>query len=145
MVDLITQISSKRTDDGEKVGKFGTGFISTHLISEIVTIKGVYHRTKESLDYKHLELIIDRSGKTDAQIKESLIKAIDDIESIDSSQSIEWSYEKDVPTTSFVYDLTNNYSNDVKDAIKSGSHDLNEAIPFVFAFSQKIKEITLTK
>ena len=35
LIDLITQISTKIKDE-EKVGKFGTGFISTHLISEVV-------------------------------------------------------------------------------------------------------------
>ena len=31
LVDLVTQISSKQSSDEEKTGKFGTGFISTHL------------------------------------------------------------------------------------------------------------------
>ena len=79
LVDLITQISSKRTDE-DKVGKFGTGFISTHLISEIVTIKGIYHNHKNSMYYKRLELVIDRSGKTDEEIKNSIVKSFNSLE-----------------------------------------------------------------
>lgn len=141
LLDLITQISSKRTDDDEKVGKFGTGFIATHLISEIVTIKGVYHNKKDSIDYKDLSLKIDRSGKTDVEIKNSIIKSIDDLDLLDYGQNIEWHYDKNVPTTSFVYDLTNNRSTDIETAIKSGKNDLDKAIAFVLAFSNRIKKV----
>lgn len=141
LLDLITQISCKRTDNDKKVGKFGTGFISTHLISEIVTVKGVYHNQKDSMDYKELSLKIDRSGKTDIEIKNSIIKSINDLDLLDSGQNIKWHYDKNVPTTSFVYDLTNNRSTDIEKAIKSGKNDLDKAISFVFAFSNKIKKV----
>ena len=144
LVDLITQISSKRTDE-DKVGKFGTGFISTHLISEIVTIKGIYHNHKNSMDYKSLELVIDRSGKTDEEIKNSIVKSFDSLEAIDSSEKIEWCYENGIPTTSFVYDLTNNRSSDITNAIKSGKNDLDKSIAFVFAFSGKINMVSYNK
>lgn len=146
LVDLITQISSKRTtDDEEVVGKFGTGFISTHLISEIVTIKGIYHNQKKSMDYKSLELVIDRSGKTDIEIKESIVNSLNHLEIIDSSQNINWCYEKGTPTTSFVYDLTYNRSGDITEAIKSGISDLDKSIAFVFAFSSKINRVNFNK
>lgn len=148
LVDLITQISSKRTEDGDdsdKVGKFGTGFISTHLISEIVTIKGIYHNNINSMDYKNLEIVIDRSGKTDTEIKDSIIKSFNDLEQIDSSQNIEWYYKNGTPTTSFVYDLTNNCSVDITEAIKSGKIDLDKSIAFVFAFSGKINRVNYNK
>ena len=64
LIDLITQISTKIKDE-EKIGKFGTGFISTHLISEVVEIQGLYHKSEESKEYKKLNLILDRSGCTD--------------------------------------------------------------------------------
>ena len=34
LLDLITQISSKQSLEEKKTGKFGTGFMSTHLLSE---------------------------------------------------------------------------------------------------------------
>ena len=145
LVDLITQISSKRTDDGDKVGRFGTGFISTHLISEIVTINGIYHNNINSTDYKNLQMVIDRSGKTDIEIKDSIIKSLNDLELIDSSQNIEWCHKKGTPTTSFVYDLTNNHSADITDAIKSGKNDLDKSIAFVFAFSNRINKVNYNK
>lgn len=49
---MITQISTKIKDE-EKIGKFGTGFISTHLISEVVEIQGLYHKSEESKEYKN--------------------------------------------------------------------------------------------
>lgn len=71
LIDLITQISSKRGSD-EKIRKFGTGFIATHLISEIVTIQGIYHQDDDSNEYKKLDFEIDRSGKTEEVVKESV-------------------------------------------------------------------------
>ena len=76
LVDLITQISTKIKDE-EKIGKFGTGFISTHLISEVVEIQGLYHKSKESQEYKKLNLILDRSGVTADEISEEITKAIE--------------------------------------------------------------------
>lgn len=42
---LIEQISTKSRNRSESksktTGKFGTGFLTTHLLSEIVTVKGV--------------------------------------------------------------------------------------------------------
>ena len=41
---LINQISSKETEEGEqtkKIGRFGTGFLTTHLLSKVVKIQGV--------------------------------------------------------------------------------------------------------
>lgn len=148
LVDLITQISSKRTsnsDDEEKVGKFGTGFIATHLISKIVTIKGVYHNHIDSQEYKNLEMVIDRSGENDIKIKDSIVKSLSDLELIDSSQNIEWSYKKDTPTSSFIYDLANEHSDDITNAIKSGEADLDKSIAFVFAFSSKINKVNFNK
>ncbi|UOE53517.1 sacsin N-terminal ATP-binding-like domain-containing protein [Cytobacillus oceanisediminis] len=42
LLDLITQISSKQSSEEKKTGKFGTGFMSTHLLSEIVQIEGSF-------------------------------------------------------------------------------------------------------
>jgi len=141
LMDLITQISSKRTENDDTVGKFGTGFISTHLISEVVRIRGVYQNEKHSSDFKELEIEINRSGKTEDEISESIINALSKLESIDKSNSINWQFNENQPTTSFHYDLSNKMTNEVSTAIKAGCNDLDASIPYVFAFSDKIKDI----
>lgn len=140
LIDLITQISSKRINGDEKTGKFGTGFISTHLISEVVKVKGVYHRTDTSCDYKDMDLVIDRSGKNEQEVKQSIVASIEALDLIDASENIKWEFNNSL-TTSFIYDLTRQNETEVQEAIQSGCKDLDRSIPFVFAFSNKIKEI----
>ena len=41
---LINQISSKENEEGvvsRKVGKFGTGFLTTHLLSRVIDVEGI--------------------------------------------------------------------------------------------------------
>lgn len=140
LIDLITQISSKRTEDEDKTGKFGTGFISTHLISEIIKITGLYHQSKNSEEYKIMNIKIDRSGKKENEIKESIVNAIKEIDLMDMSENIESVQNSDKPTTSFSYDLSGK-SSEVQEVIKIGCQDLDRSIPFVLVFAKKIKEI----
>ncbi|MBR8665888.1 hypothetical protein KEG25_21060 [Bacillus paralicheniformis] len=140
LIDLITQISSKRTNEG-KTGKFGTGFISTHLISEIVKIKGIYHRMQTSNNYKTLCFDVDRSGETEQEIKGSIATAISELEVIDMSDNVECDFDSDKPKTSFVYDLTRKRSFEVQEAIRRGYKDLDMSIAFVLAFTKSIKEV----
>ena len=140
LIDLITQISSKRTNE-DKTGKFGTGFISTHLISEIVKIKGIYHRTQTSNNYKSMCFDVDRSGETEREIKDSITTAISELETIDMSENVECDFDSDKPKTAFVYDLTRKSSLEVQEAITSGYKDLDMSIAFVLAFTKYIKEV----
>jgi hypothetical protein len=62
---LIEQVSSKeRTTDSTgrptTTGRFGTGFLTTHLLSENVTLNGVVK--EEGLTPRQFELSLDRSG-----------------------------------------------------------------------------------
>lgn len=135
LVDLITQISTKIKDE-EKIGKFGTGFISTHLISEVVEIQGLYHKSKESQEYKKLNLILDRSGVTADEISEEITKAIEVVESLEASPNVRCD---DEITTSFIYRFNNN--RDVQEAISKGFLDWERTIPFVLAFSDNIRSV----
>ena len=70
LIDLITQISSKQSAEEDKTGKFGTGFISTHLLSEKVEVESVFKQSEHI--FKKLNFIIDRSGKTYQESRESI-------------------------------------------------------------------------
>lgn len=140
LIDLITQISSKRINSEDKTGKFGTGFISTHLISEMVKITGLYHQSQNAENYKIMNISIDRSGKTENEIKESIVNAIEEIDLMDMSENVEYAEYSSKPTTSFIYDLSDKNS-EVQEVIKTGCQDLDKSIPFVLVFTKKIKEI----
>ncbi len=139
MIDLITQISSKRSNE-EKMGKFGTGFISTHLISNVIKIKGIYHENQTSSNYKSMEVDIDRSGKTESEIKESIVNVINKMDEMDKKENIELINDKDKTTTSFIYNLDNKSEN-IKEFIKAGFNDLDKCIAFVLVFAKSIEEV----
>ena len=71
---LIKQVSTKErntTENKDKpktTGKFGTGFLTTHLLSEKVIVSGVVK--EPDLDYRNFVLPLDRSGRTTDQIIE---------------------------------------------------------------------------
>ncbi|MEB2589563.1 ATP-binding protein, partial [Bacillus cereus] len=67
LLDLITQISSKQSSEEKKTGKFGTGFMSTHLLSEIVQIEGSF--IQKNSKYTKLKFNVDRSGNDYSDIK----------------------------------------------------------------------------
>ena len=138
LLDLITQISSKRIQKGDKVGKFGTGFISTHLISKVVLLQGRYHTTEESNEYKKMTITLDRSGKDEYEIKDSLENSIKQLDALENSANIDPS-EFQSYTTSFIYNIGENA--DSENAVKIGLEDLEKCIAFVFAFTSKIEKI----
>ena len=137
LVDLITQISSKRTQE-EQTGKFGTGFISTHLISPIVNINGIYHSDEKSNDYKKLNLCIDRSNLDQYYIKNNIEKALNDLDELDAQPNLCNSLEKGFHTN-FIYDIESNV--DIQQSIEIALEDLDRCIGYVFAFNKKIEEV----
>ena len=137
LVDLITQISSKRTQE-EQTGKFGTGFISTHLISPIVNINGIYHSDEKSTDYKELNLCIDRSNLDQYYIKNNIEKALKALDELDAQPNLYNSLEKGFHTN-FIYDIENNA--DIQQSIEIALEDLERCIGYVFAFSKKIEKV----
>ncbi len=70
---LIRRYSSSDKDRSETnseavpatTGRFGTGFMTTHLLSELVEIKGVFQENAET--FKLFELNLDRSGHTNSR------------------------------------------------------------------------------
>ena len=75
IVHLISQVSSKERNpdsDSGVVGKFGTGFLTTHLLSEKVKVKAYLKDEDEPL--KKIDILLDRSGET----KEEVINAVNE-------------------------------------------------------------------
>ncbi len=136
LVDLITQISSKQRSEDKKTGKFGTGFISTHLLSEKVGIKGIL---KEDDDYKELKFILDRSGTSYEEIRNQIESNLNDIEKLksDDSKIID---EPNKNETVFVYKIAE--LEDTTSAVRIGLDDLKNTIAYVLALNESIQSIT---
>lgn len=64
IVYLIEQVSTKdRTRNSESTGKFGTGFLTTNLLSPVVKISGLLHDDDDD-KIAGFEVTLDRSGNT---------------------------------------------------------------------------------
>lgn len=84
-------------------GRFGTGFMTTHLLSEKVKVESFYKN--EDQTFNSFSFFLDRTGKTEAKIIDGINNAFNEAErSINSSNPI--NATKDQFKTSFIYPLT---------------------------------------
>lgn len=140
IVFLIEQVSTKeRTVKEDRVnrptGKFGTGFLTTHLLSEQVNVSGYLQDSGESPCSFNVSL--DRSGKT----KESIIDAIQEscLQLDQNTKTCIGKIDEMNLNTSFTYDL-----NEVgMETAKTGLNNLIISAPYVFAFVPEINSITV--
>lgn len=137
IVFLIEQVSSKERSQTDKIkkkstGKFGTGFLTTHLLSEKVQIHG--YLQDEGENPRSFYTLLDRTG----QDKASIMKAISDsCDMLDNGAECE--VDETQMNTKFIYELD---EMGVKTAI-SGLQNLLVSIPYVFAFVQELNTITV--
>lgn len=139
---LIEQISSKdrEKDDAGKAkqtGKFGTGFLTTHMLSELVRVKGV--AKEDGLDYREFKLELDRSGYDIPEIIAAVEKSKQAVEDIDSFP-VYTDYDEEAFNTSFLYPLTDNLS---KEVANLGLADLKLNLPYALCFVDKINGVTV--
>jgi hypothetical protein len=140
LVYLIEQVSSKDREDKENkcknkvIGKFGTGFLTTHLLSEIVNVSGIL--TDNDMEFKQFEIVLDRSGRTKSDITNAIQESYFQL---DNSSVLPNDFQVDVSefNTIFSYELD---SLGVEVAEK-GLVDLYIALPFVFAFVPEIRSV----
>lgn len=144
LTGLIQQVSSKPSDssDEETTGKFGTGFISTHLLSDVIHVKGVVQEPGEAP--KKVQIMLDRSGETSEELIPAIGKALDLVDLIDNDHIfppyINFAQERieSLKHTEFIYPLHTEYA---KKAAQVGVEDLKITLPLTLAFIPKIKEV----
>lgn len=134
LLDLITQISSKQSSKEKKTGKFGTGFMSTHLLSDKVQIKGSF--IQEDNKHTKLDFTVDRSGNDYSDIKSKTKIMLEQLENIAGSQEkLQEKYED----TKFIYSIEDD---EIIEAVEEGIEDLKETIPYILIFNENINSIT---
>lgn len=119
------------------IGQFGTGFISTHILSKIIQISGVieddedlykFHFTLDRGERNHKDYLIESIKESESEYRENL-KQIDKLP-VDEFQS------------SFTYFIDNTYSSlDGKKVVNDGIESFTELLPFVFTFRPQLQEI----
>src|SRR5690606_6602277 len=140
---LIQQVSSKDSSnaDEEVTGKFGTGFIATHLLSDIITVNGVVNHKGA---HRSFEVVLDRSGRSSEELLPKIEKALEKIRLIDSDPSFtlrpnyEASRVENHLDTSFTYMLLNE---EKRQAAIEGVKDLANTLPLTLVNVPKIKNV----
>ena len=138
---LIRQVSSKDSlnSDEETTGKFGTGFICTHLLSDVIDVDGVLNYDT----YRKFTLSLDRSGRS----SEELMPRIKEVESVfyeperhfDEITDYEANREEGDYDTVFTYHLT---SVEKLESAQAGLKDLVNTLPITLVTqSKKIKQV----
>ena len=137
IVYLIEQVSTKeRTRNSESTGKFGTGFLTTNLLSPIVKISGLLH-DEDDADIAHFEVTLDRSGDTINELKESIKNSCDQLES--NTSDISYTITGNEMNTVFTYMLD---ANGIQAAL-NGLENFLITAPYVFAFVPELNNITI--
>lgn len=140
---LIQQVSSKDSAnaDEEVTGKFGTGFIATHILSDIIDVKGyVFYKG----EYRKFKLRLDRRGDSPEELLPKIDAALDRIRDIENEDifQIENNYlhkrNEKSHDTQFIYHLT---SEEKKKAARKGIQDLVNTLPTTMVFNPKIRRV----
>lgn len=145
IMGLIQQVSSKdSTNSNEEVtGKFGTGFISTHLLSRKISVNGfVLHNGI----HRKFDIVLDRSGDSSEDLIPKIKTALEYISQIENNHffPIENNYEANRSEqsfdTSFEYELVSDKS---KKWANDGIDDLVNTLPQTLVNLKKIKKVTV--
>lgn len=134
---LIRQVSSKdrtKTEEKRTTGRFGTGFLTTHLLSEKVDIRGIVKEKNEP--YKQFNVTLDRSGQNLESISESVRRSKEQLKAIiNNNESFELNPNE--YNTCFTYKLDREGS----EVASIGLKDFSRSVIYMLVFVQEIKKI----
>jgi len=144
---LIQQVSSGKPSDSTNkriTGKFGTGFISTHLLSDIVKVKGIVER--EGLTPKYFEFELNRKAEKSEELIDFISAELDKIEEIEDDNlfprvpNYHYQRKENDFDSVFVYPLE---STESREAAKIGVADLETTLPQTLFFVDELKKVII--
>lgn len=136
---LIEQVSTKdRSEENleETTGKFGTGFLTTHLLSEIVEIQGVVK--DDDLPYRKFCITLDRSGDDPASVIASVNQSLEQLDQLEQTEDYE-DYVEGQFNTTFSYDLDSSGF----ETATTGIEDLEKCLPLTLVFLHSISSVEI--
>ncbi len=134
--NLIFPYSDKsEEEDSDKSGRFGTGFLATHVLSPKIIVNGVYINDSKVFGFdftlnRSLEgkvAIADSINNTWKQFREKRVQ----IES--------WQHNKETYDTSFRYEIEDDTLSLIKDSIG----DIENSLPYALTFVPKIRKVEI--
>ncbi|WP_286141170.1 hypothetical protein [Duncaniella freteri] len=138
---LVQQVSSKDSQNLEgQTGKFGTGFICTHLLSDIIDVEGIVSYMGV---HRRFDISLDRSGYRSEDLLPRIASTLEELRHIETTYPIVDNYEASRTeqsfNTVFTYHLTTEEKQ--KSAI-AGLEDLINTLPITLVTqSEKIKQV----
>ena len=131
IVHIIKSGTTKDEDDQETHGKFGRGFLTTHLLSPTVRIMGQLD------DNSWFNFILERDNKTKDTLDKSLGRSLCAFENSISDN------KPPIPedfTTQFIYPICDP---DAEEAVNAGIDALEQCAPYVGVFNRKFVSINI--
>ncbi|SHK84078.1 sacsin N-terminal ATP-binding-like domain-containing protein [Chryseobacterium polytrichastri] len=142
--NLIAPDSGKDSEelkDKDMIGQFGTGFISTHILSAKITVEGVIKSERIQDSYSKFKFDLNRLQYND---KEALKKSIQD-SSKELNQNVQTiDYNPKEFNTVFTYDLTIHLDNiNPIEIVNKGLEYVTDVLPYTLAFMPKVQSVTI--
>ncbi len=125
---LLYKYSEGKENDSESTGRFGTGFLTTHTLSKIVSIKGELYETDGTT--RSFSTTMYRDGLDESDLLDGLVKMED-------------STEYDIPYngwTTFIYHLKTPQN---QNALKLGLENFIQNIAQVMLFCKELDTVEL--
>lgn len=144
---LIQQVSSGKPSDSTNkriTGKFGTGFISTHLLSDIVTVEGIVEL--ESYLPKKFKLELNRKATKSEDLIEFIALELDKIEQIENEEIFPTYKDYNLLRSEEFFDSIFTYpieNNESKSAALIGVEDLSNTLPQTLIFVTELKKVII--
>lgn len=143
---IIRQISSDDKDREEvdktelpkTTGRFGTGFMTTHLLSEKVNVTGIYKNNDDS--FQRIQFPLDRSGRNISELIESIKYSFDCAEKSLLISPKSTSIKFNDFNTIFRYELDEKG----KKIAQIGLNDLEVSLPYTLLFINRIKSVKVS-
>lgn len=126
---LIWQKSGEKRSSAESTGRFGTGFLTTHTLSQNVELSSILLDSEDTL--YGVKVHLHREGETDDELRAGINKTL---------ASRQYTVAPANQHTIFKYNLKSQVN---RDSAKAGIKSLRDNIYFTLAFVQQINSITL--
>lgn len=139
--NLICPVSGKSAEDKNTVGKFGTGFLSTHALSLVVDVEGVL--LTNSGERCKLKTTLDRTAyleKTDKNAEIRINGILQSLEEYDSMKKAKEKPDSDEDYTKFTYYL---FDDDSIKKVRTGFKEIEQSLPVVFTLNDKVDSVTV--
>ena len=159
MPDSSKDEESLHSKDAENppIGRFGTGFISTHILSKKIRINGIVVYADENEKYsfsfqldrterESKNCLIESIKNSEKEYEESLKEYEESLTKKEYKESLTKlsDFEPSRFDTEFTYELKETYSSiDGFETINEGIKTLDDLLPFVFSFRPQLKKVSI--